>query len=144
MLPWQEKFLNNTQRSLFRILLTQPMIEFLSAISDDCEWDRRYYKSDAVLYPDNWLATQRALEERGLIEEKPAVLKARKERTKLEREAAKKGLRYYHGHELSKAAGGDYHPLWQLTPAGKQLVELFKVTGMFRKAVLGKERQKRA
>lgn len=142
MLAWQERFLSNTNRSSFRLHLTQPMIEFLSAIAEDCDWDRKYYKYDCGMFPDNFLATQRALEERGLIEEKPAVLKVRCDIDKKRKAAAKEGRSYHHGDEIRVAAGGDYKPLWQLTPAGRQLVELFKITGMFREAKLAKSRQK--
>lgn len=82
------------------------MMEYLCALSDDVHWDRRRYHT--IFYPDNFLATQHALERRGLIQRKsPRLIKK-----------------------------DDNKDPWSvtfqmLTPAGISVVEMLKVGGLF-------------
>ena len=105
---WAEDFRQYAFRTNFMLTLSQAMIEFLCATADDVVWDRTRYSHN--LKPDNFLASGRALEKRGLVKRIP-----RDER-------------------LKNSTGdfwvdvGAYHVM---TPAGEKVVELLKVTGCF-------------
>ena len=111
---WQERFQSNTTRVAFTLSLTQAMLEFLCACSDDVYWDRRKYRT--LLYPDNWIATEHGLVRRGLVKRKPPKL-VEKQRT----------------NEFSR-------PPWELTPAGRAVVELLKVGGIFIEAEAARDK----
>ncbi len=95
----RERFKTNVTRVSFQIKLSRPMMEMLCALSDDVRWDRDRYGS--IFNPDNFIATPRALFERGLIRRKADV------------KAAFPG------------------PFDELTEIGKAMVELMKVGGIF-------------
>jgi len=105
---WQDAFKSCMTRVMFELKLTRAMLEFLCAISVDVHWDRRAF--GGLTYPDNWIATERALEKRGLIQRKPP-------------------------REVSKLTG----PPWLLTPVGVSVVEMLKVGGLFIEAETAKK-----
>ena len=107
---WKSDFEQHTMRGHFQLTLSHTMIEHLCAVSDNVHWDRARYSS--LHAPDNWLATQNALMKRGLIRRK-------------ERRAPKKRT----GDFWTDSAIG-----WELTPAGKHLIRLFKEVGIFHEA----------
>lgn len=141
MTQWQIKFQRNTNRTCFNLLLSRTMIEYLCAVAGDVYWDRHFYNTDRQHFPDNWIATERALLERGLIDEKPTV-KAYRSAEKKHKKQGK--YDYYDGWHIKwdEACGGSYHQKYCLTPAGAALVELFKVAGMFVEQKIGKLKQK--
>lgn len=63
---WKDQFISNTTRVGFMLKLSRPMLEFLCATSDSVHWDRARY--GGMYEPDNWICTERALTQRGLIE----------------------------------------------------------------------------
>ena len=105
---WQDDFRSATFRTSFMLTLSQSMLEFLCAVSDGVQWDRSQWSH--VHKPDNFLASGRSLQKRGLI-----VRKSDDEVRKMRHE---------------KCEPFEYN-FWKLTPAGEVLVELLKVTGMF-------------
>jgi len=106
---WKMSFQANAMRSSFCLALTQPMLEFICATADGVHWDRRLYRASwGIAKPDNWLASGGALIKRGLVE-----------RIDVRRELAMTDMISSH---------------YRLTPAGKALVELLKITGIFVKA----------
>lgn len=89
--------------------LSQAMLEFLCAVADDVKWDRALDRGN-IHRPDNWIASEVALTRRGLIKRKPPEILRECDRNR----AAK--------------------PEWascELTPAGKCVVELVKMSGIF-------------
>ena len=80
-------------------------MEFLCAVADDVEWDR--FRSGPQT-PFNFIASEGALEKRGLIERK------------------KDGRGRWVGQNVY-----DITSTCVLTPAGKLVVELLKITGLF-------------
>jgi hypothetical protein len=89
----------------FHLGLTRPQLEFLCAVADDCEWDRFTYGMGSG--PNNFIATGAALEKRGLIQQKPRL----------------RNQRWNNVYEIRATH--------QLTPAGKLVAELLKITGLF-------------
>lgn len=119
---WKQKFKAASVKVGFQLNLSRSMLEYLCAVSDDVRWDRATFGD--LHYPDNWIATQSSLEKRGLVESKSTA----------EREAAAQN----NGNEITKAhrgekdwADADMRNYVQLTPAGKALVALLKITGLF-------------
>lgn len=112
---WQSQFRSHTMRTGFCLALSQPMIEMLCAIADDVQWDRGQHHT--IHRPDNIFASFRALEKRGL-----AVAKGDSERRTTSQLLSMPEDRYC---EYSH---------WKLTPAGKAMVQLLKVTGIFAEA----------
>lgn len=111
-------FQSHTTRVGFKLVMTQPMMEFLCAVADDAEWDRRKYGS--ICYPDNFLATEHALTRRGLIRRKPPVL-------------SKKQV---------KADQYD-RSFCELTPVGEAVVAMMKAGGIFIECEIARERLSR-
>lgn len=108
---WRDAFKASVIRVGFGINLTKAMLEFLCAISDGVTWDRGRF--GMLNCPNNWLASERSLCKRGLIERIPEDEYTRVDR--LPREQAEAGE-------------------WaccRLTPPGKLLVELIKLCGLF-------------
>lgn len=101
---WRELFRSNTTRVGFKLILTQPMLEFLSAVAANCEWDRSRYGSLTI--PDNFLATEYALTRRGLIV----------------RKQPRPGRKYLDDHVRQYC---------ELTPVGRAVVAMLKVGGLF-------------
>lgn len=114
---WRDDFMRQSLRTAFTLHLTQPMIEFLCAIAANCRWDRG--RAHNIHAPDNWIATETALEKRGLIRRKDrAEIDA--VRAALDAEYPDLRRRFNEGPAFS-----------ELTPAGERVVELFKTVGMF-------------
>lgn len=111
---WREKFRRNGTRITFRLMLTRPMLEMLCALSENVHWDRQRHGS--ILYPDNFLGTEHALTERGLVQRKP--------------------LRIVNGYTEVKEG----EPPIELTPAGRSLVDLLKVGGFYIEAKAAAEK----
>lgn len=110
---WKQNFRSCQTRISFELKLTRPMLEFLCACSDDVWWDRSRYGN--IYYPDNFLATEHALERRGLIE--------------------RAGLGTYNP-ELKET---QQRPV-RLTPVGKAVVEMLKIGGLFLEAEEAREK----
>jgi hypothetical protein len=108
---WKNDFQQHVMKTNFVLALSQPMIEFLSAVADDVHWDRSNFCT--IHRPDNWIATENSLTRRGLIVRKP----------KSEIEKIRQGVK-----DIENWRECNY---CELTPAGKALVELFRVSGIF-------------
>jgi len=102
---WKDNFKSYVMRTNFYLGLTRPQMEFLCAVADDVEWDR--FRSGPQT-PFNFIASEGALEKRGLIERK------------------KDGRGHWVGQNVY-----DITSTCVLTPAGKLVVELLKITGLF-------------
>jgi len=102
---WKDNFKSYVMRTNFYLGLTRPQMEFLCAVADDVEWDR--FRSGPQT-PFNFIASEGALEKRGLIERK------------------KDGRGRWVGQNVY-----DITSTCVLTPAGKLVVELLKITGLF-------------
>jgi hypothetical protein len=102
---WKDNLKSYVMRTNFYLGLTRPQMEYLCAVADDVEWDR--FRSGPQT-PFNFIASEGALEKRGLIERK-------------------KGGR---GHWRTENVY-DITSTCVLTPAGRLVVELLKITGLF-------------
>lgn len=113
---WRESFRNFSMKIGFTLSLSKTMLEYLCAVADDAQWDRSLYWSNGH-WPDNWLASQRSLEKRGLIQRKPedAINEKMQQAFRGERE----GEKWYEWNH------------YELTPAGECIVTLLKIAGMF-------------
>jgi len=102
---WKSNFKSYVMRTNFYLGLTRPQMEYLCAVADDVEWDRFHSGPQS---PFNWIAAEGALTRRGLIERK------------------KDGRgRWVTGNVY------DIKSVCVLTPPGKLVVELLKITGLF-------------
>lgn len=102
---WKASFKGYAMRTNFCIGLTRTQLQFLCAVADDVMWDRWNFGS--VHMPDNFIASETALTKRGLLQRKP-----------------KRALKAWNNvYELTHFC--------ELTPAGKLVVELLKLTGLF-------------
>ena len=63
---WLDAFKGSSLRTGFVVSLSRAMLEMLCAVADDVVWDRFCNGSTSVC-PDNFIATGRSLEKRGLI-----------------------------------------------------------------------------
>lgn len=107
---WQDAFRSCAVKAGFHIGLSRAMVEFISAIADDVCWDRSKWGACAP-FPDNFLATSASLVKRGLVIIKPQEVR---DRRKCPTDST----------------------MWQwsnfeLTPAGRHIVELLKIAGFF-------------
>lgn len=136
---WQERFLRNSNRISFKLQLSHSMIDYLCAVAEDVTWDRRFYDVDRQFKPDNWIATEQALEDRGLIHEKPKLQLHRKAEAKREAKCQRQGLRFLMDQSGYNAAiGGDMRNKYELTPVGRAVVDMLRIGGMFVEQKLGK------
>ena len=108
---WQQKFKASSIKVGFQLHLSRSMLEMICALADDCWWDRATFGD--IHYPDNWMSTQGSLVKRGLIQHRSEA-----DLRKLEKKNT--AVRF-----------ADTIPRCELTPAGKQLVKLLKVAGLF-------------
>lgn len=122
---WQGNFRSSCLRVGFGLCLTRAMCEFISAVADGVHWDRSVYGA-ASPFPDNFLATSRALVKRGLIRFKPEA----------EREAGRR-------RETKTSYDLWSWTQWELTPAGVHVVELLKLAGVFVEADMAIEKKAR-
>lgn len=107
--PWKDAFRAFSLKVGFNLHLTKSMLEMLCAIADNVVWDRGlYWKSSPA--PENWIATEMALEKRGLIVRRP---------------------RSENGPYFDEKRPRGEWSLSVLTPAGKAVVEVLKVAGLF-------------
>jgi hypothetical protein len=114
---WKNNFKSYVMRTNFCIGLTKTQLQFLCAVADDVMWDRWNFGS--VHMPDNFIASETALTKRGLIERKSPE---------------KRKLRHWQNvYELTHYC--------ELTPAGKLVVELLKITGLFVESDFAAERR---
>lgn len=110
---WKDNFRKASMKVGFVLCLSKTMLEFLCAVADDVQWDRSLYHQN-VPFLDNWISSERALEKRGLIERKTQEwFEAQKHKATSEQSPF---------CEMSCCV---------LTPAGKAVVELVKMAGMF-------------
>jgi hypothetical protein len=110
---WQQALRGSMLKFGVHLHLSQAMLEFLCAVADDVKWDRALDRGN-IHRPDNWLASEVALTRRGLIKRKPPRV-----------------LQKHSDNRFSE-------PEWaccELTPAGKCVVELVKMSGVFVEAV---------
>lgn len=112
---WKDNFKSYSMKRTFMLGLSQPMIEMLCAAADDVLWDRSAYPN--IHAPDNWFATEQSLIKRGLVERKSPEVTSKIFRKNTEKDTT-----------VESRMEETYI---QLTPAGKALVELFRVTGIF-------------
>ncbi len=71
---WRVAFRNSSMRTGLALVLSQPMLEYLCAASDNVQWDRsRYYHETGRALPDNFIATANSLVKRGLITPKKII-----------------------------------------------------------------------
>lgn len=96
------------------------MLEFLCATADDVQWDRALYHNLCI--PENRIASERSLEKRGLIERKPPS--------------------YFEQHKHDDRPRQN-HANCILTPAGKLVVDLVKMAGVFVEADAAIEKRTR-
>jgi len=106
---WRDDFRNFSMKVNFVLSLSKSMLEMLCATADGVQWDRALYRHGSHC-PENWIASCRSLEKRGLIQRKSAE---------------EIDQRKYEDH-----ARGEWC-CWTLTPAGEQVVGLLKTCGMF-------------
>lgn len=106
---WRDSFRNFSMRIGFNLCLSRAMLEMLCAVSDGVQWDRALYRFGNAI-PENWIASTRSLEKRGLIQ--------RKSPDEIEK------------HKYDDHIRGEWC-CWVLTPAGKLVVDLLKSAGMF-------------
>lgn len=109
---WQESFRSSSMKVGFVLTLSKTMLEMLCAIADDVQWDRALYWGN-LHWPDNWIAPQQSLVKRGLI--------VRKDQKTIDA----------YKHDNITFAECCERAFWQLTPAGRSVVELVKLAGMF-------------
>lgn len=119
---WQANLRSSMFKIGLQLRLTQSMLEYLCAVADDVKWNRAYMKGDQQ-FPDNWIASENSLERRGLIIRKP--------RETINGVLTKRGERDYRTYSL-----------YVLTPAGKLVVELAKLAGVFEEANIALERKR--
>ena len=105
MSDWRDSFKSYSLRTNFQIGLTRPQLEMLCAIADDAEWDR--FQLGGINNPSNWIASETALQKRGLIQ----------------RKKQERSHKWQNVYEITSTC--------ELTPAGQCLVELLKLTGVF-------------
>lgn len=109
---WQQRFKSTNIKVGLQLNLSRAMLEMLCAIADDVLWDRASYGD--IHYPDNWVSCEAALTKRGLIERKQDA----------EREATRK-------HNIAAQAWDECRSYCKLTPAGRAVVDLLKIVGLF-------------
>lgn len=121
---WREKLRSCSMKIGFHLSLTRPMLEYLCATADDVHWDRMlYFQSGNPATPDNSMASRLALEKRGMIQRKPVeTIEAEK-----------------HNERPFCEWASD-----ELTPAGKCIVELLKMAGLFVEADASINKKNRA
>lgn len=112
---WQSAFHGSVMRTGLLLSLSQAMLEYLCAVADGVLWDR--FGHSALARPDNFLASSRSLEKRGLIRRRPL--------RKVIDPLAQIGLENH----------------WELTPAGEAVVALLKAVGIFIEADRATERK---
>src|SRR6266446_4935225 len=110
---WKINLRNFSMRVGFTVSLSRAMLEYLCAVADGVQWDRSVYH---YAQPDNWIASQRSLEKRGLI-----VLKSDEEFAAM-RDSRRDDIGSVKFYEWSR---------WKLSPAGEAVVQLVKLAGLF-------------
>ena len=111
---WRAAFRSASLRVGFQVSLSRAMLEMLCAVSDGVQWDRALYPSLHV--PDNWVATNASLFKRGLIERRP---QAAIDREIARARASDERINMYEWNH------------WQLTDAGRLVVKLVQLAGVF-------------
>jgi len=105
MSDWRSNFKAHCLRTNFQLGLTRPQLEMLCAVADDVQWDR--WTFGGIHNPRNWIASEEALTKRGLIQ----------------RKKQQKVGHWNNAYEIKSSC--------ELTDAGRLIVELLKVTGLF-------------
>lgn len=108
---WKDKLRSFSMRIGFTINLSRAMMEFLCAVADGVEWDRMLYRQ-ANGNRENFIVSSAALVKRGLVEHKG-------------QEAIRK--EWPNRRDDNWGEWSNY----KLTPAGKCIVNLLKMAGMF-------------
>lgn len=110
---WREAFRGTVMRTGMQLSLTQTMLEFICATADGVQWDRM--GNSTLARPDGYLVTAASLEKRGLVKRRVTT-------------------------SAETMNGASFH---ELTDAGKCVVELLKVTGVFTEADRAIEKRER-
>lgn len=110
---WQDNFKSSSLRVGFKIGLSRPMLEYLSAVADNVWWNWSVL-GGASPDIDCFIAVSRALVLRGLIQLKP-----RAERDKKFDQMRRDGSNSY------------LYSNYKLTSAGEHVVALVKLAGVF-------------
>jgi hypothetical protein len=103
-------FLRTALRTGFHLTLSEPMMEMLTSIEGGMHWARTR-EGGSVLRPNNVIATQMALVNRGLVIENPSVI------------PTIRNPRRESDHWVNKSL--------VLTPIGKVVLTLFRVAGIY-------------
>lgn len=110
---WRDNLRKSSLKLGFQLMLSRPMLEYLCAVADDVLWDRGL-NLGGIHFPDNWLASQNSLVKRGLIE----------------RKSPEEFAAQYPNRGRIDGPRGEWST-YKLTPAGKAVVELVKLAGVF-------------
>lgn len=111
---WKIRLRSSVVKFGFNLNLSQSMLEFLCAVADDVRWDRSL--CHGLHCPENWLVTSASLIKRGLVEHKPPL--------KLKKQLDDEKYKDW----------GSMKSMHELTDAGKHVVELIKMAGVFEQA----------
>lgn len=109
---WADHFRSYAMKQSFNLSLSQMMIEFLCAVADNVRWDRGNVCD--IHRPDNWYVAEACLIKRGLV---------RCKRDDPGQQEKWSEQMWQKDRILESCV--------ELTPAGKAVVELFKVVGIF-------------
>lgn len=122
---WQIAFRQTSLATGFRLALTQSMLEYLCAVSDNTRWNRFWDMLNGNDKLGAGHATAGALERRGLIADR---FKASDSFPNLIRGTLNGGM-------------PDLESRYELTPAGRLVVELVLLTGLFVESDASHERK---
>lgn len=119
---WQDAFRSCSVKAGFHVGLSRAMVEFLSAVADDVCWDRSKWGA-CQPFPNNFIATSASLVKRGLVVQKP--------------ESVRESRKMPRDDELFQWSS------FELTDAGRHVVELLKIAGFFVEADAAIEKRSR-
>lgn len=127
---WREAFKASSLKVGFILHLTRPQLEMLCATADDVEWDRD--KFSFIGLPSNWISTEAALERKGLLQRKPDLkITSYHNKKATDRQKREAYDRYNAERKKHKELFGVGNARYELTPAGKIVVQLVVMSGMF-------------
>lgn len=126
---WRENFKAVSLKIGFMLHLTRPQLEMLCATAADVQWDRD--KFSFIGLPANWPSTESALERKGLLRRK-ADLRIASYRSGASDIAKKEAIRRHdESRKKHEAKFGVENSMYELTPAGKLVVRLVIMAGIF-------------
>lgn len=107
---WRDNLKSFSVKVGFHLSLSKSMLEFLCAVADDVQWDRNLYHRD-ICVPENWIASEVSLTKRGLIQ--------------------RKSDKYFEDIKHDNTIPFAMRSCCELTPAGRCVVDLLKMAGVF-------------